>query len=712
MQKKRLGLVSVLLLLLVASFLFSCASPPIDEPCRISSVKVNKENEIVIKAELSDGTLEEIGKDGRVYLFGLLPGESVSGIGEMTPIAEKNASRKLTFTLKRDDHVATLIYAKFVLAAVSGGNRTVISPAAYIENPEMLAKASYSGSPASKKGLSGVSASDAEDMFVSQTVIDIDVDKILDCEHSGESCGVGVDTYSVCRETLANIDHLVKTYTDAGVFVYLRFIVKSTSELGNAIPLASVTNFMLERYASSLNSAILAFDLGLPVCDINVTAALVRAFYTAAASANSGAEIYFSVPSVFNTKEGGGAKPLLYELFSTLSYNGELPFGIALDLSVSGALSPEVWSDNIASNVADTEYITVRNLEIFADHLGGEDFLYKGAHRDILVTDFCVSSSLGEDIQAASVAYGYYKALSVPEVKGIIYSALEDNKNTYGLVSESGKKQSYYVFSSLNTDEAEKETAFALRLIGVNRWSALIGSFEMPDAAYTKEYIRLESGKSGAKEKSKVLFDFSGGLAHSFYPSQNALSRECIETGDGFELVFALDPAKNGFGGASAALERGTLKRARYFVCEMSVNSLAVDENVPVNVILSGTKNGKRFVWTASGEVRNGKNVAVCADISEMGALREHIDRVRILTDCKNSEATLTLRSVSMLYKPVSVFVIILIVLGCLAALFALFVGYLYVAVLIREKKRRLSKTHRPCKAVPGKKAPMQNKKK
>ena len=95
-----------------------------------------------------------------------------------------------------------------------------------------------------------------------------------------------------------------------------------------------------------------------------------------------------------------------------------------------------------------------------------------------------------------------------------------------------------------------------------------------------------------------------------------------------------------------------------------------------------------------------------------MGALREHIDRVRILTDCKNSEATLTLRSVSMLYKPVSVFVIILIVLGCLAALFALFVGYLYVAVLIREKKRRLSKTHRPCKAVPGRKAPMQNQKK
>ena len=73
----------------------------------------------------------------------------------------------------------------------------------------------------------------------------------------------------------------------------------------------------------------------------------------------------------------------------------------------------------------------------------------------------------------------------------------------------------------------------------------------------------------------------------------------------------------------------------------------------------------------------------------EMGELREHIDRARILTDHKGAEATLTLRSVSMLYKPFSVFVIILIVIGCIALIFALFVAYLYVAVLIKESKLR-----------------------
>lgn len=689
MQRKRFRLVSALILLLVASFLFSCSSEKTSEQCTINSVRVTDGDKIVIKAELSESTLEEIGKDGRVYLFGLLPGESVSMIGEMTPLAEKSAASRLTFTLKRDDHVKTLVYAKFVLAAVSGGNRTVISPAAYVENPEVLADASASFSPASKKGLANVSASDGEDMFVSQTVIDINVDKIVDCEHGGESCGVGVDTYRVCRETLASIDHLVKTYTDAGIFVYLRFTVKSTSELGDAIPLASITNFMLERYSGCINSAVLAFDLGLPVCDINVTSALIRAFYTAAVSANSKAEIYFSVPSVFNTKEGGGAKPLLSELFAALEYNGELPFGIALDMSLSGALSPEVWSDSTAQNVVNTEYITVRNLEIFADYLSGEEFLYNGAHRDILVTDFCVSSSLGEEVQAASVAYGYYKAVSIPEVKGIIYSALEDGENTYGLVSQNGKKLSCSVFAALNGENAEKETAFALRLIGVNRWSALIGSFEMTDAAYTKEYVRLENGKAGTKEKQKVLFDFSDGAAHSFYPSQNALSRESVETRDGFELVFTLDGTKSGFGGASGEIERGSLKRARYFVCDMSAWSLSPDEKLPVNVILSGTKNGRKFSWIATGEVRNGGKVTVYADISDMGALREHVNRVRILTDYKNTDATLTLRSVSALYKPVSVLAVILLVLAGAAALFGLFVLYLYLSVLIREKRKK-----------------------
>lgn len=689
MQRKRFRLLSVLTLLLVASFLFSCSHDGVSEPCRISSVRVTRDNEIVIKAELSDSTLEEIGKDGRVYLFGLLPGESVSAIGEMTPLAEKNAASRLTFALKRDDHVATLIYAKFVLAAVSGGNRTVISPAAYVENPELLASTARSFLPISKKGLASVSPSDAEDMFVSQTVIDIDVARILDCEHGGESCGVGVDTYRVCKDTLASIDHSVKSYTDAGVFVYLRFVMDSTSSLSDATALAAVTNFIFERYAGSIDCGILAFDLGMPVCDINVTSALLRAFYTAAVSANSKAKIYFSVPSLFNTEQGGGSRPLLCDLFGALSYNGELPFGIALDLSMSGALSPRVWSDDIAKNTSDTEYITVRNLEIFADYLHGEEFLYEGERRDIIVTDFCVSSSLGEDVQAASIAYGYYKAVSIPEVKGIIYSSAYDGENGYGLVSESGKKQSFSVFASLNTDEAEKTTSFALRLIGVNRWSAIIGSFEMPDAAYTREYIRLESGKADAKEKTKMLFDFSDGLAHSFYPSQNTLSRESVETRDGFELVFALDGNAEGLGGAYGVIERGSLKRAHYFVCEMNARSLAEDEKLPVDIILSGTKNGKKFMWIASGEVRNGGDVTVFADISEMGALREHVDRVRILTDHKGEEATLTLRSVSMLYKPVSVFVIILIVIGCIALLFALFVAYLYVAVLIKESKLR-----------------------
>ena len=49
MQRKGSGLVSVLLALVVASFLFSCSSSTSGHDCKITSVRVTSDNEIVIK---------------------------------------------------------------------------------------------------------------------------------------------------------------------------------------------------------------------------------------------------------------------------------------------------------------------------------------------------------------------------------------------------------------------------------------------------------------------------------------------------------------------------------------------------------------------------------------------------------------------------------------------------------------------------------------
>jgi len=692
MQKERKRLFGFLIIAVIASFfLFSCAEKEggIGEN-RIVSVCAAENGEITVTAELSDETVAEMGENGRVYLFALMPGESVSGIGEMTPVSEKRADSRLSFTLDRDESTIPLLYAKYVLAAVKGGKYTVVSPAAYVENPQIFAKSFFHSSPLSKKGLSDVSAGEAEELFVSQTVIDVPVDIMLNCEHGGESCGIGVETYKVCNERVALLDHQVRTFSDAGITVYLRFVIDSHSGAERALPLAAVTSFLCERYGASVGDVILAFDLGAPVCDIHTTAALLRAFNTAAYNANGGVNTYFSVSCIFNTTEGGGSRVLLTDLFEALSYNGQIPFGIAVDMSAAALLDSSVWNDPIAVAELSTPYVTVRNLEILADFLHGEEFLYDSVNRKLLVTDFSVRSEgeKGEEIQAAAIAFGFYKSLAVDSVAGIIYSRCEDGDDTAGLRNAAGKKQSYGVFSALNTAKAENATEFALKLIGVNRWAAVTGSFVKPEAAYVKEYPKLQYAAEETKLKEKLLFDFSGGVSHGFYPSDGANSLEMAENEDGFLLKCVLDPEYAGYGGVSARISPDSLKKARTLYAELEIEKGSGVSEIPVRIVISGVNNGKGQILSAEGIVNCGSRIKLAVDIEPL----DTIDRIKVLCDGGMEETELTLYSVSYGYKPVSAFLIVTLVILGLGVLFGLFVFVLYLRMLYYRRKQRMRK--------------------
>ncbi len=705
MQVLKKRLLPILLLAVIASFLFaSCADSGAEHAeTAIVSVLANKDNVITVKAQISENTVEAAGEGGRVYLFAFLPGESVSDIGKMSPVAEKRAASDISFVLDRDGSSLPLLYAKFVLAVKNAGVYEIVSPAAYVDNPEVFAKHSFASIPLSKKGLAGVSAGEAEAMFVSQTVIDVPVDTLINCEHGGESCGIGVETYKVCAERLARLDHQVRTFGDSGITVYLRFIINSGSDAGRALPLAAVTSFLCERYADFVGDVILAFDLGAPVCEIHTTAALLRAFRTAAVSVNDAVNVYFSASCIFNTTEGGGSRALLEGLFNTLSYNGSIPFGIALDMSAAKLLDTEVWNDPVASADLSGGYITVRNLEMLVDFLHGEKYLFDSMERSMVVTDFSVRTEgeNGENVQAAAIAYGYYKALSLDTVKGIIYSSCADNGDTSGLRNESGEKKSYGVFAALNTEKAESETEFALRLIGVNRWAAVVGSFKVPAPAYSKDYLQIKYASPTDGLKQKTLFDFSGGASNGFYPSDGAISCELAERSEGFELYCILDALSEEYGGVSAPIEKGALKKAKRLIFNMRVEG-EEEGNTNVRILLSGNADGRRSVWSADGRIVYGSDTVTEIDISSLGSFRGEIDRIKILTDADNAGAAIALRSVEMCYKPTSPWIIVLIVILSLGVLFGLFVLFLYLRMLyyrtrrkIRAKKR-IANGHRP----------------
>ena len=712
MQVLRKRLLPILLLAVIASFLLvSCKDKGEGyTETVIASVLADKDNEITVRAQISDATLEAAGEGGRVYLFAVLPGESVSDIGRMTPVAEKRVASDVSFVLDKNGSSLPLLYAKYVIAVKNNGVYEIASPAAYVENPQLFAKHSYVSEPLSKKGLAGVSAGEAENLFVSQTVIDVAVDKFINCEHGGESCGIGVETYKICAERLALLDHQIRTFGDSGITVYLRFIINSDSDAGKALSLAALTEYLCARYSDTVGDVILAFDLGAPVCDIYTTAALLRAFRTAAVSVNDAASVYLSVSCIFNTSAGGGTESLLDGLFDALSYNGAIPFGIALDMSAAKLLDAAVWSDPIASADLSGGYITVRNLEMLADFLHAEKYLYDGRERSIVVTDFAVRADgeSGEAVQATSIAYGYYKALSLDSVRGIIYASCADNGDGAGLRDENGEKKSYGVFAALNTADSEAETEFALRLIGVNRWAAVVGSFKVPSPAYEKNHLQIKYASDAEGLENENVFDFSTGASNGFYPSDGALSSELVEKNSGFELYCMLDSAHEGYGGLSASIERGTLKKAKLITVNMRVDG-ENEGNVNVRVVLSGTANGRRTFWSADGRIVYGNDTKIEIDVSSLGSFKGEIDRIKILADTDGA-AAIALSSVDMLYKPTSPWFIVLIVILSLAGLFGLFVLFLYLRMLYyrytskMRAKKRLASAPRKAGAKPAEK--------
>lgn len=708
MRKFGKRILSFLVLSVAASFLFSAcsgkAAPPAED--RIISVSVDGDGKkTTVEAELTEQTVSSAGDKGKVYLFALTPGEKVSDIATSVPLAEGRAHRYLSFSVEHKTGEGELyLYKKYVLAVEKNGIYSPITSARYVDIPAAVAKKALYREALSVKGLAGISAGVAEELCVSQTVIDVYLDEYLGDNADGYSCVIGKYAYKIPKELVAVLDHKIRTFTDAGVKTYIRFSVNSNAELEDAIPLAVLAGFFADRYSEGewgvCTDYILSFDLGSPICDIHTTAALQRALYIAVQSKNSLAKTYFSVSCIFNTPEGGGSRALIENLCAELEYNGQIPFGIAVSLEPAALLENEVWKATAAESGLDTAYITVKNPEVLADLLHGEALLFDGEQREILITDFAVSSASGyngEDIQAAAIAYGYYKAELVNNTVGVIYSDyLDKDGGNYGLCVDEGngaelkKKKAYEVFAALNTDKGAEKTAFALPLIGVNRWEAVIGGKWKNNTVYSEMQLNAYSEAPDVRCKEVLLFDFSKGSYYGFYPSDSVLYQEMKNEDDGYVLELVFSGYEAEYAGASSALERGTLKNAAYLKILLSADS-GEEDTVPVRFILSGKNGDKKVIYRADTFVKGGEKSTVYVDLSGLSKKeKDSIDRIKLLCKADRlSEGDMSVVEVTLLHKVLSPGMIVLWIFIGIAALVGVFFGFLYLRMLYYRNKRK-----------------------
>ena len=133
---------------------------------------------------------------------------------------------------------------------------------------------------------------------------------------------------------------------------------------------------------------------------------------------------------------------------------------------------PAVWvKDSIT-----TPYITMQNIDILIDYMHQDKFLNPaGEVRSISLAEIGYTSAFGDEKQEASIAYGYLKAASLPDVDAFMLFRQTDeafemeSHLALGLYDlEGNKKPSYEMYKKLGTENEAEAKARASEIIGMD----------------------------------------------------------------------------------------------------------------------------------------------------------------------------------------------------------------------------------------------------
>ena len=563
---------------------------------RIESVLINKDHtSLEIKGKLTDEYTESH-KGGKIYLLELLPYNSTSRLNELTHISETGVSANFTFKIPFDKTSDNQVFAKYLVVAQTGNEYEIVTGARFIDNLDTVAEETYAyPTYATKKGLNIQMIADAQELGAAHTVVNVAVNEFLLAENRQDAISYKFNNnnYYVDNTALTILDHTIKSYSDAGIQVFLNIKLSprtdsmpdklrclyydDASEFAKSyafntqnqdciVYLQGFLKFIAERYTKAdrefgfagsfifgyeVNSNRSTGSMGMRTLDayLNSYTTAFRIADTAMRSAYSNGRVYVSLANNFTRRTKSDdviADPQLdyagrtfLEAFNTkLKYSGNIPWHLAINIYPSQRANSDIWRDEAALDDSETQFITMKNIEVLCNFLSQEDFLYNSKTRSILISEFAVVSGIAEvnsSGQAASIGYSFYKAQTYQMIDAIIYNAHVDkasDTHKYGLWTSkedgidtpSTKKTSYNVFKFMDTAKSLESMEFALSLIGIKTWDQVIPNFKEANIIKRNPYdiIPVTSNDISGGNKKKVMYDFADNDLSDFFISDNA----------------------------------------------------------------------------------------------------------------------------------------------------------------------------------------------
>lgn len=143
--------------------------------------------------------------------------------------------------------------------------------------------------------------------------------------------------------------------------------------------------------------------------------------------------------------------------------------------------APDLWNNTgVTNNVNTTLYITPKNIEILSKYIKKN----YGKDTRIILSEQGFTSSRGQNIQAAALAYTYYKAEFDDMIDAVIFRCEYDAQEevaqglAMGMMDRNGvRKEAYNVFKYMDTPSSTKVTTPYLSTIGAKSWSSIIPGY-------------------------------------------------------------------------------------------------------------------------------------------------------------------------------------------------------------------------------------------
>lgn len=478
---------------------------------KFSTCKIVHKNKVLFKTTIKNKVKSS---DKYYYLAKLNP---------MTNKIEKiitKTKKKRTFSYKTDltdTSGYSLLFGKYALYVKNGKKYKAITKPTYIANPEVAATytAAFPKST-TKKGLQGRLTKG--DLGVNHSLLNLRVSDIIAEGTNGVPYKYNGKTYYFKKNPMVGA---IQKCNQEGITIslvilldyrsdYAYLIPKSARKLGAAPYYAwdvktkksretfeAMFSYLGELYSNKnchLDNWILGNEFNSADAwhhagnmkrstQISYYAQAFRIMYYAVKSHYKNARCYISLDA--NWRDNGtslGARDVMLDFDRELkTQNPKIRWNLAYHAYPIPLTQADFWNNTLPTKDPEhTRYVTPKNLSILTEFVR-KNF---GKSCRIILSEQGFTSTSGEAVQAAAVAYAYYVAAFDPMVDSFIMRAEYDHPVEVaqglklGLSTMNGyRKPAYDVFKYMDTPYYESYTASARKTLKISNWKQLVKKF-------------------------------------------------------------------------------------------------------------------------------------------------------------------------------------------------------------------------------------------